>query len=201
MDPPPRPGFHIWCLFWTHCLLPLSTFQSIFQTVARNNSEKPVCLKISRAPNCVQNRARPRWAALLGHAPRGPAPADHPVPQRAPSHLVVIISPASSFPCNGLVLPSFCVWLMAFLQRLVQMSLLLPQLPDPKQNLLLQSLDPPRQGHLVPKHIILLTINYRTLLDTAGSCLPLIEARAKTISYHLCFQRPGYTANALHVSE
>lgn len=71
----PWPGFHIWCLFRTHCLQPLSTFQSIFQTVARNNSEKPVCLKISRAPNCVQNKARPGRAAPLGHAPHGPAPA------------------------------------------------------------------------------------------------------------------------------
>ena len=133
-------------------------------------------------------RPSPRWISL---SPK----------QCALSHLAVIISPASSFACNGLGLPSFCVWQMAFFQRLVQMSLPLPQRPDPKQNLLLQSLDPPPWGHLVPKHIILLTINYSTLLDTAGSCFQLIEARAKTISYHLCFQRPRYTANALSVLE
>ena len=53
----------------------------------------------------------------------------------------------------------------------------------------------------MPKHIILLTINYSTLFYTAGSSFPLIEARAKTISYRLCFQRPWYTANALNVLE
>ena len=198
----PWPGFHIWCLFRTHCLQPLSTFQSIFQTVARNNSEKPVCLKISRAPNCVQNKAVRMGSPAR---PRPPRPSPRWISlspkQCALSHFAVIISPASSFACNGLGLPSFCVWQMAFLQRLVQMSLPLPQRPDPKQNLLLQSLDPPPWGHLVPKHIILLTINYSTLLDTAGSCFQLIEARAKTISYHLCFQRPRYTANALSVLE
>lgn len=168
MDPPPQPGFHIWCLFRTHCLLPLSTFQSIFQTVARNNSEKPVCLKISRAPNCVQNRAGLDGQPCSATPPVAQPLLDHPVPQRAPSHLAVIISPASSFPCNGLVLPSFCVWLMAFLQRLVQMSLLLPQLPDPKQNLLLQSLDPPPEGTWCPSILYYLpsiTVHYWIQLD------------------------------------
>lgn len=145
MDPPHPRQASIFGASFRLCLQPLSTFQSIFQTVARNNSEKPVCLKISRAPNCLQNKAHPRMGSPAQPRPPWPSPCWISLwpKQCALSHLAVIISPASSLACNGLVLPSFCVWQMAFLQRLVQMSLLLPQLPDPKQNLLLQSLDPP----------------------------------------------------------
>lgn len=125
---PPRPGFHIWCLFWTHCLQSPSTFQSVFQTVDRNNFEKPVCLKICRAPNCLQNKVLPRLGshvpALLGHAPWSSLCWIPLCPKQcAFSHLTVIISPASPSPCNGLVLPSFSLWQMALLQSPVQISL------------------------------------------------------------------------------
>lgn len=78
---PPGPSSsasRIWCLFWTHCLRSLSTFQSVLQTGDRNNFEKRVCLKISRAPNCLQTRIKsfPCWAwkgAPLCCAPGDPA--------------------------------------------------------------------------------------------------------------------------------
>lgn len=157
---PPSPGFNIWHLFWIYCPQPLSTFQSVLQTIGQNNSEKLIFLRIARAPSCLQIKSFPCWAATSQPLSATPAVVQPALALSVPGHSVHFRTCYSSLPVPLPVVP------LSYLlspagngcpAKPGSMSLLLHQLPDPKQNSLLHSPGPARR--LMHRYIKLLSID------------------------------------------